>query len=300
MILRRSDTSRCAHRGHARPTDREGRRPSSLIVQAATEVPHTPCNEPRHALARHEVDMLFRKRLKGLRVAVLATDGFEQVELTIPMKALRAEGASVDVISLRQGKIRGLNLYWPGRMVRVDRRVESADPAEYDALLLPGGFINPDFLRQSRSARAFVEAIDEAGKPVATLCHGPWVLASAGRMKGRQVTSWPGIRDDLVHAGAIWRDEDVVRDGNWVSSRGPQDLAAFTRAMIELFATRERAAPAGAPPHAMSAPPRTAPPAWAVAGMVAQSRADTARRLVYAAALLGVGVLALRRILARA
>ncbi|WP_437329933.1 type 1 glutamine amidotransferase domain-containing protein [Sorangium sp. So ce381] len=240
--------------------------------------------------------MLFRKRLKGLHVAVLATEGFEQVELTIPTKALRAEGAHVEVLSLRRGKIRGLNLYWPGRTVRVDRTVEQAAPADYDALLLPGGFINPDLLRQSRAAREFVRAIDEAGKPIATLCHGPWVLASAGRLNGRQLTSWPGIRDDLVHAGAVWRDEAVVRDGNWVSSRGPHDLASFTRAMIELFAERDSAAPKGAASHAISAPQQSAPPPWAVAGMVALSRAYTARRLLGAAAVLGAGILALRRL----
>ena len=179
-----------------------------------------------------------KDELRGLRVAALAADGFEQVELTGPMKALRKAGAAVEVVSLRPGAIRGMNLLFPGKKVPVDRLLAAADPSEYDALLLPGGFINPDFLRQSDAALAFVRAFEQAGKPIAVICHGPWVLASAGLASGRRLTSWPGIKHDLINAGALWEDRAVVRDGNWVSSRGPHDLRKFKKATIELFAER--------------------------------------------------------------
>ena len=179
---------------------------------------------------------LDRSRLQGKRVAILAADGFEYVELAVPKAALWAAGAETEVISLHEGRIRGMNLTEPTRTVKVDRTVGQAAPDAYDALLIPGGFIGPDFVRQSREARAFVRAFDQAGKPIATLCHGPWVLASADLVDGRRLASWPGIRDDIVHAGGIWRDEPLVRDGNWVSSRGPQDLKQFVPAMIDLFA----------------------------------------------------------------
>jgi PfpI family intracellular protease len=142
-----------------------------------------------------------RRTLKGRRIAVLAADGFEKVELTVPLRALRAAGAKVDVVSLRRGRIRGLNLNLPATRVRVDRTVEQAGAGDYDGLLVPGGFINPDLLRQSAPARGLVREFVESGKPVVTLCHGPWVLASAGVLQGRTVTSWAGIRDDVVNAG---------------------------------------------------------------------------------------------------
>lgn len=174
--------------------------------------------------------------VKGLRVAVLAADGFEQVELTGPVKALQSAGAGVEIISPRPGKIRGMNALVPGKKIAVDRVLSEADPALYDALLLPGGFMNPDALRQSEEALAFVRAFDTAGKPIAVICHGPWVLVNAGLVSGRRLTSWPGIRADVLNAGGSWEDAAVVRDGNWVSSRGPQDLKAFEKAMLELFA----------------------------------------------------------------
>lgn len=174
-------------------------------------------------------------KLKGRRVAVLAADGFEMVELAVPVAVLRLAGASVEVVSLRHGRIRGVNLHEPASRVGVDKTVEEADPADYDALLLPGGFINPDLLRQSQRARDFVRAFDAAGKPIASLCHGPWVLASAGLLQGRTLTSWPGSRDDLVNAGATWLDQKLVRDGNLVTSRGPQDMKPFVEATLEHF-----------------------------------------------------------------
>lgn len=176
-----------------------------------------------------------RKELIGLRVAALAADGFEQVELTEPLKALQRAGALVEVVSLRPGKIRGVNLLSPGKKIAVDRVIDEVSPDSYDALLLPGGLFNPDTLRQSEQARAFVRAFDQQAKPIAVICHGPWLLASAGLLEGRRLTSWPGIRDDLANAGASWENKAVVRDGNWVSSRGPQDLPKFNKAMISLF-----------------------------------------------------------------
>jgi protease I len=179
--------------------------------------------------------MITEKKLEGRRVAVLAADGFEKVELTIPVAALRAEGADVDIISLRKGRIRGVNLHEPASRVRVDLRVDQADPADYDALMIPGGLINPDLLRQSAPARAFVKAFDDAMKPIAAICHAPWVLISADLARGRTLTSWPSLRDDVVHAGGIWVDEPLVRDGNLVTSRGPHDLVPFVKGMIDLF-----------------------------------------------------------------
>jgi protease I len=148
----------------------------------------------------------------------------------------------------------------------VDRTVDDADPGDYDGLLLPGGFINPDLLRQSAPAREFVRAFAASGKPVATLCHGPWVLASAGLLEGRTLTSWPGIRDDLVNAGATWLDEELVRDGNLTTSRGPQDMAAFVPGMIDAFAEPSRE-PATSAPRRESDPQLDAPVGWSLAAL---------------------------------
>jgi protease I len=183
-----------------------------------------------------------RKRLEGLRVAVLAADGFEQVELTRPLKELLRQGALVDIVSLHRGGIRGINLLYPGIKVRVNRTVDEVSADNYDALLIPGGFVNPDFLRQSEKARMLATAFDVAGKPIATLCHGPWVLVSAGLVKDRKLAAWPGIQDDIRNAGGTWVDEPLVRDGNWVSSRSPLDLLHFERGMTELFAEAPRRA----------------------------------------------------------
>ena len=205
-------------------------------------------------------------QLRGKRIAVLAADGFEKVELTIPVKALRMAGAEVDIVSLRNGRIRGVNLHEPASRVKVTKTIEEANPSDYDGLLVPGGFINPDLLRQSAKARQFVRAFDAAGKPIASLCHGPWVLASAGLLKGRTLTSWPGVRDDVVNAGATWLDEEFVRDGTLATSRGPQDLIPFTKGIKQLFAGK---APIrnGESPHAESSPKRDEPPAVVLGAM---------------------------------
>jgi len=201
-------------------------------------------------------------QLNGRRVAVLAADGFERVELSVPVAALRAAGAEVDIVSLRHGRIRGVNLHEPAGRVAVDHTLDEVSVGDYDALLVPGGFINPDLLRQSEAAREFVRQFDASGKPIATLCHGPWLFASAGLTQGRTMTSWPGVRDDMVNAGATWLDQEVVLDGNWLTSRGPQDMVPFVEALIGHFAGQSLARhPAGlGAVEATSAPQRDAPP----------------------------------------
>lgn len=185
----------------------------------------------------HHVD------LTGLRVAVLAADGAEQVEITSPVDALTDHGAEVEIVSLRPGRLRTVNFLYPGKKVRVHRTLRTADAEDYDALLLPGGLISPDTLRQSEQALDFVRAFDRAGKPIAVICHGPWLLISAGLVVRRNLTSWPGIKDDVRNAGAVWHDEPLIRDRNWVSSRGPHDLRHFNRGMLELFAEYVPVAP---------------------------------------------------------
>lgn len=206
------------------------------------------------------------RRLLGRRIAALAADGFEKVELVIPLRALQLAGAKVDVVSLRRGRIRGVNLHMPATRVRVNKVVTDADPHAYDGLLLPGGFINPDLLRQSAAARDFVRAFDHDGKPIVTLCHGPWVLASAGLLTGRTLTSWPGIRDDLVNASAAWLDREVVRDRNLVTSRGPQDMRAFLPAMLDIFAEPKNQSQT-VTEHSGSDPQLDKPLGWALAAL---------------------------------
>lgn len=235
--------------------------------------------------ARHSL----RGALAGRRIAVLATDGFEKVELTIPVAALRFAGADIDIISLRRGRIRGVNLHEPASRVRVTKTVEEARPDDYDALLIPGGFINPDLLRQSAAARSFVREFNSANKPIATLCHGPWVLASADLVRGRTMSSWPGVRDDLVNAGATWLDRSVVADGNWVTSRGPQDLAHFVPAMVRLFAEGELPR-SERQSNVSSSPQRSSPPDAVLAAMKWLPR-PSIRTAVAMAMLVGAGLL---------
>ena len=189
--------------------------------------------------------------LSGKTVAVLATDGFEQVELTEPMKALKEAGATVEIVAPKGGQIQGFNHFDKGDMFRVDRTLEEADAGRYDALLMPGGAHNPDQLRVERAATDFVRAFFDAGKPVAAICHAPWVLIDAGVAEGRRLTSYKTIRTDLRNAGAEVVDEEVVVDQGLVTSRGPDDLPAFCARMVEEFAEgahpgRERDRDAGA------------------------------------------------------
>jgi protease I len=174
--------------------------------------------------------------LNGKRVAVLATDGVEQVELDRPWQALEEAGADPELVSLEEGSITAYQHIDKGDTKKVDTTVASADPDEYDALVLPGGVINGDFIRADADAVAFVKAFFEAGKPVAAICHAPWVLAEADVVRGRRMTSWPSLQTDLRNAGATWVDEEVVVDGNLVTSRKPDDLDAFGAAIVELFA----------------------------------------------------------------
>lgn len=174
--------------------------------------------------------------LKNKRVAILATEGFEYVELTEPRKALDEAGAKTEVVSPKEGNIRGWNHTDWGESVRVDVPLKSANPNNYDALLLPGGVMNPDHLRQDPQAVQFVRAFFEAHKPVAAICHGPWMLVEAGAVRGRKLTSWPSLKTDIRNAGGEWTDEPVITDQGLVTSRKPADIPAFTRKMIEEFA----------------------------------------------------------------
>jgi len=174
-------------------------------------------------------------QLDGMRVAIIAADGFEQAELEGPIKALRDNGAETEIVSVHRGTVRGVHKSEPGDEIAVDRTIFNADPDEYDALLIPGGLKSPDTLRQSSRILDFVRWFDEAGKPIAAICHAPWVLVSAGLVKGRRLTSYPGIRDDVENAGGDWVDQAVVIDGNWVTSRTQRDLSRFNRAIVTHF-----------------------------------------------------------------
>jgi protease I len=174
--------------------------------------------------------------LQGKRVAILAADMVERVELVEPRKALEDAGATVELVSLKEGEIRSFDHFDPSETLKVDRTVEEAQPDEYDALLVPGGVGNPDQLRGDENAVAFVRGFFEQGKPVAAICHAPWVLVEAGVVQGRTVTSWPTLQTDLRNAGANWVDREVVVDDGLVTSRKPDDIPAFTAKMIEEFA----------------------------------------------------------------
>jgi protease I len=176
------------------------------------------------------------RTLAGKRIAILATDGFEQSELAEPRRALEEAGATTDIVSLRAGTIRGWKDRNWGDAYNVDRTVGEADADDYDALVLPGGVMNPDKLRVDRDAVAFVRRFFERDRPVGAICHGPWTLIDAGVVQGRLMTSWPSLRQDLVNAGARWTDEEVVTDGRLVTSRKPGDLPAFNRKLVEEIA----------------------------------------------------------------
>lgn len=176
------------------------------------------------------------EKLKGKRIAILATDGFEQSELLEPRKVLIEAGTTAEIVSLKSGKIQGMKHHEKGETVPVDLTLEDARPGDYNALVLPGGVANPDTLRADPKAVAFVRDFVTSGKPVAAICHGPWTLIEAGAVKGRKMTSWPSLKTDLTNAGAEWIDKDVVTDHGLVTSRKPDDLPAFCRKMIEEFA----------------------------------------------------------------
>jgi len=173
--------------------------------------------------------------LKGKKVAILAADMFERVELEEPRKALEDAGADVEVVSLEEGEIKGFDHFDPANTVKVDHTVEEVSHDEYDALLIPGGVGNPDQLRGDEDALSFVRGFHQAGKPMAVICHGPWVLVESGVVRGKRVTSWPTLQTDIRNAGGDWVDEEVVVDGNVVTSRKPDDIPAFNREMLRIF-----------------------------------------------------------------
>jgi protease I len=175
-------------------------------------------------------------KLDGVRVAILATDGFEQSELFEPKRALEEAGAEVSIVSLQAGEIKGWNHTNWGETIEVDQTIDEANADDFDALQLPGGVMNPDKLRMNEKAVSFVKAFFDAGKPVGAICHAPWTLIEAGVVSGKTVTSWASLKTDLENAGAKWVDEEVVTDNGLVTSRKPDDIPAFNEKIIEEFA----------------------------------------------------------------
>ncbi|WP_295543129.1 type 1 glutamine amidotransferase domain-containing protein [uncultured Pseudacidovorax sp.] len=173
--------------------------------------------------------------LKDLKVAVLVADGFEQVEMTEPRKALDQAGAKTQIVSPMKGQVQGWNHHDKADKFPVDVDLDGAKPEDFDALLLPGGVVNPDALRLEPKAIALIKAFVDAGKPIAAICHGPWTLIDAGAVKGKQMTSWPSLKNDLSNAGARWVDQEAVVDGQLLTSRNPKDIPAFNREMVKLF-----------------------------------------------------------------
>jgi protease I len=183
------------------------------------------------------------EELDDMHIAILVDDMFEQAELAEPKKALEAAGATVHIVSPKGPTVTGMKHDQKGDRFDVDVPLDQANPEDYDGLVLPGGVINADSIRMVDAARQFARAIDKAGKPLAVVCHGAWLLISAGLASGRTLTSWPSLQDDLRNAGATWVDREVVSDGNWTSSRKPDDLPAFNR---EFIAALQRAPAWGA------------------------------------------------------
>jgi protease I len=181
------------------------------------------------------------ENLTGLKVAILVEDGFEEVEMTKPRKALDDAGAETSIVSPKANKVRAWDFTDWSEEYPVDVNLDRARPEDFDALLLPGGVINPDKLRMQPKAVAFAKAFFDTGKPVAAICHGPWTVIETGAARGRRIASWPSLKTDLRNAGAEWMDQEAVVDGNLVSSRKPDDIPAFNREMIQLFSrARER------------------------------------------------------------
>jgi protease I len=181
------------------------------------------------------------EELKGFKIAFLAAEGVEQVELTEPWKAVEQAGGSPQLISVEDGEVQAFNHLDKADTFPVDKAAKDADASDYDGLVLPGGVANPDFLRMDEDAVRFVRAFFEQAKPVGVICHGPWTLVEAGVVKGRTLTSWPSLRTDLRNAGAKWVDEEVVVDEGLVSSRNPDDLPAFCAKLVEELAEGEHA-----------------------------------------------------------
>lgn len=181
--------------------------------------------------------------LDGLRVAIILSDDFEQSEMTEPRKALEQAGATIVLISPKPGEVTGMNHDVKADTFKVDMTLDQAQLSDFDAVLLPGGALNADFLRLNPKAQEFVRQLDSSGKPMAIICHAPWLLVSAGLVKGRKLTSYHTIQDAIRNAGGNWVDEEMVLDRNWVTSRSPKDLGAFNPAMVSLFAESKAKAP---------------------------------------------------------
>lgn len=230
-------------------------------------------------------------KLAGKRIAVLAADGFEHVELLAPVAALKEAGAAIVIVALHSGRIRGMSGHETADLVKVDKAVGDARAHDYDGLLIPGGHFSPDLLRQSAPTRAFVGDINALGKPIALMSQAPLLLASAGLAKDRMLTSWPGARDDMVNAGAIWLNEDVVRDANWLSGRGRADTAAFVKEMIPFFAGEPAINWMQRPPHS----DRQAETPSETPGQPLRWLATPSVGAMLSLALLGLGVLAAKR-----
>jgi protease I len=179
--------------------------------------------------------------LRGKKIAFLATDGVEQVELAEPWRAIENAGGEPELLSIQPGKIQGFEHLDKGETFKVDKHVSQAEVEDYDGLVLPGGVANPDFLRMDEDAVRFVKRFFEAGKPVGVICHGPWTLVEADVVKGREITSWPSLKTDIKNAGGNWVDEEVIVDAGLVSSRKPDDLPAFCAKIVEEFAEGEHA-----------------------------------------------------------
>jgi protease I len=188
------------------------------------------------------------EKLSGTKVAILAADGFEEVELTKPKQALDDAGAETSVISIKPGKIQGMNHADKGETVAVDLTLAEAKPENFDALMIPGGLMNPDTLRSTEEALEFVRHFFREGKPVAAICHAPWVLIDAGVVRGRTLTSWPAIKTDVRNAGGNWVDQEVVVDNGLVTSRKPDDIPAFNEKVIEEFCEGRHQARSGTAP----------------------------------------------------
>jgi protease I len=195
--------------------------------------PHLP--RRRWLSIQREQEPVMAGELKGRTIAVLATDGVEQIELTEPVKALKDAGAEVKVVSDKDGEIQAFKHHDKASKIPVDESLDDAEPDEFDALVLPGGVINPDALRLVPEAIEFVRHFVKEKKPIAAICHGPWTLIDAGGVKGKKMTSWPSLKTDLASAGAHWVDQQVVADADLVTSRKPDDLPAFTKKMVEAF-----------------------------------------------------------------
>jgi protease I len=184
-------------------------------------------------------------KMNGRTIAILVNDGFEQVELTGPREALERAGAITHIVSGKKGKVQGFNHDEKADQFDVAKTFDEADASAYDAILLPGGALNADDIRMSDGARKIVRDADREGKPIAVICHGPWLLVSAGLVQGRTLTSWPTLQDDIRNAGGNWVDQEVVVDGNLISSRKPDDIPAFNRTLIETLTRQTRESTSG-------------------------------------------------------